>query len=132
MSDLFKKATKQDITYNTSKGVLTLNDLWKIPLESKSTTAITLDSILVSLDTELRKETTSTSFISKTSSSSSSKVQLAFDVAHEILKERLVDKKALEETLVESQRKARIKELIAEKKEDNLKNLSIEELEKLA
>ena len=131
MSDLFKKATKQNVVYPTTKGVLTLNDLWNIPLESKSPTAVTLDSILVSLDTELRKEKASTSFINKSSTSTASVKQLAFDVAHEILVERLEDKKANETRLAENQRKARIKELIVEKKEDNLKNLSLEELEKL-
>ena len=131
MSDLFKKATKQNVVYPTTKGVLTLNDLWNIPLESKSPTAVTLDSILVSLDTELRKEKASTSFINKSSTSTASVKQLAFDVAHEILVERLEDKKANETRLAENQRKDRIKELIVEKKEDNLKNLSLEELEKL-
>jgi len=124
--NIFKEAGKQKVRFNSTKGLLTIEDLWDIPLTSK--TSSSLDSIAVELHNKLK--TATTSFVSATLPENEITV-LALDVVKSIIETRLEEIKERETEVERKQVRKKIKRLIDNKKDDSLANKSLEELQSM-
>lgn len=118
MKDLFKIATKKKYRFNF-KGVIGVEDLWDLPLED-------LDKIYRSLKSEQRKHSED----SLLKSASKEDTMLADKVA--IIQAIAEDKQAAKEKAVaravSKEKNRRIMELVQEKQDAALKELSVDEL----
>lgn len=116
----FEKATRLRLRFETSRGNLNVEDLWRLPLAE-------LDKLAIALNKQL-KESSEESFI-KAKSKDNKLLELRFDIVKHIIetllsedeeKKKAADKRAKREQLIE---------LIAKKKNQELEGKSLEELE---
>lgn len=116
---LYKVASKMKLRFATSKGNLSVEDLWDLNL-------VTLDKIAVALDAEVSKGSRK-SFITETSTEDKV-LTLKLDILKDIIHTKLDEKKKREEAKDKLSKKNKLMELIAKKEESDLEKLSVDEL----
>lgn len=127
VSDLFLIASRQKFKFNSTKGLLSVEDLWDLPLQSQTGKA-SLDEIARELHNKL-KEDTEISFV--TPKSSDTTVQQKFDIVKFIIDTRIAEREAAVNERARADRRAKLMEVIERKENDNLNNMNIEDLKKL-
>jgi len=127
MTDIFKQATKLPLRFDSSKGLLTVEDLWKLPLTSN--TRPSLDGIAIAVNTELQAHEQQ-SFVTP-SNIGSKLLSLKLEVLKDIIATRQEDNAAIIAAGAKAANKSRIREIIATKKDGALHDMTIEELEAL-
>jgi hypothetical protein len=128
---IHKQAIKTKLRFQSSKGPLTTEDLYDLPMES-TTNRLGLKALAIDLQKQIA--TTSTSaldFLDSSVPAVDPLLQLRFDIVKDVIIERLAESKAksLAKSL-ESQR-TDFDELIKAKKQQELAGLSVAELEAL-
>lgn len=126
MENKFIQATRLKLRFSTAVGVLSVEDLWDLPLESKN--KVNLDSIAIALHREL-KDTKEESFISK--SRANPILEMKLDIVKYIIEVKLQEAEDKAKAKVKSEQRAKIADLIEEKQNESLKALSLEELKAL-
>lgn len=119
--EIFKKASKLKLRFTTTVGVLSVEQLWDLSVQQ-------LDKLAVSLE-QKKEESTAKSFIKKTSETNPL-AELRFLIVLEVLNTKVAEN---EKAVLRQQRKAekeKLLQLIQDKKEGAMNQLSIEELEK--
>ena len=121
--ELFEKATRRKIRFNTHVGSITTEDLWDLSLEQ-------LDAIAQDLHKEI-KDGETVSFIEAPKISEAYKeAKVKFEVVKRIIEVRLGDKERAEKTAATKAKKQNLLALIEKKQNDSLEGESIEELRK--
>lgn len=118
----YKLATKQKLRFTTTRGVLSTEQLWDLSLTE-------LDALAVSLEEDY-KESGKKSFLVKKSEKDKT-TKLRFDVVLDVLNTKAEESQAAAEAAENKAHNNKILELIADKKDESLKNKSVKELEKL-
>lgn len=118
---MFKQASKMKLRFATSKGNLSVEDLWDLSLP-------VLDKLAVSYDEELAKSPRK-SFITN-NAPSNTELELKFNIVKEIITDKLKEKADKETAKSKSAEKERLLELLAKKQSEKLESLSEEELMK--
>lgn len=119
--DIFKEATRQQLRFPSSKGELTLEQLWTVSIED-------LDKMAVSLDEE-HKASGKKSFLVKRSVKDKT-AKLKLDVVLDVLNTKAEEAEAAQIAKENKEHNAKILGIMQEKKDENLKGMSLKELEK--
>ena len=114
---MFKQASKMKLRFATSKGNLSVEDLWDLSLP-------VLDKLAVSYDEELAKSPRK-SFITN-DTPSNTELELKFNIVKEIITEK-ADRETAKNKAAE---KARLTELLAKKQSEKLESLSEDEIKR--
>ena len=126
-TDIFKQATKLKLRFSSVRGDLTIEDLWDLPLTSKSN--LSLDGVGKPIQKALR-ESDEDSLVDVPTTSKNELNSLRLAIIKEIIsvkqEENLIKQN---QTAIESQ-KALLKQALASKKVDEINSLSVEEIEK--
>lgn len=123
--NIFGKATKEKVRFQTQSGTVTVEDLWDLPLQSK-TNKVCLDDIAKQLHKEI-KDSEEVSFVSS-SSPKNSLLELKFDIVKHIIGVKVEENQKTREAIAQKQQREQILSILAEKESESLKNKSIEEL----
>lgn len=118
---MYKQAAKMKLRFATSRGNVTVEDLYDLNLAA-------LDKIAVALDDELSKSPKK-SFIQE-SNSETKIVELKFNIVKDVIQSKLAEKEAREQAKEKAAKKAQLVGILARKQAQNLENLSEEELQK--
>ena len=118
---MFEKANKCKLRFNTTKGQLTVEDLYDLSLQS-------LDAIAVNVNKQLKEEATE-SFLDTAKNADASNA-LRLEILKHIMREKQDDAILRKQRSVRAQELAQLKEILASKKSQELLSLSAEELEK--
>ncbi|WAI96162.1 hypothetical protein [Vibrio phage vB_VhaP_PG11] len=121
MTNIYKKASKQKLRFQTNKGTISVEALWDLPLTH-------LDAIAMELNKALEEKATG-SFLNP--AKVDEVLKLKFELVKDVLQTRVDNKLVAEKAAVTRAQNARIDELIAKKQDEKLASLSIEELEAL-
>lgn len=124
---MFEAATRLRFRFETPMGVLQVEDLWDLPLTSVK--GANLDDIARSLHRQLKNDD-NVSFV-KTESKSDPVIQAKFDLVKHIIDVRLVENAAARKKQDDAAQRQKILAIMADREDDNLKNLPVEELRKL-
>lgn len=116
----FEKATRLRLRFETSRGNLNVEDLWKLPLAE-------LDKLAISLNKQL-KEASEESFI-KAKSKNNVLLELRFDIVKHIIETLLSEDEERKKAADKKVKREQLLELIARKKNQELEGKSVEELE---
>ena len=127
---IFEQAIRSKLRFSTTKGLLTVEDLWDLPLVSMSGAQVNLDDLARVAYKEM-EESACRSFVQKASKISET-AKLKFDIIKHIIDVRLAERDAAIERSEKAVKKQRILELIATKEDESLAGKSLEELQKLA
>ena len=125
---MFEKASRLKLRFDTNKGMLSVEDLWDLPLMS-ATNKVNLDDIARSLHRQLKNDD-DVSFVNL-DRKSDKVVQLKFDVVKYIIEVRLAEADAAKITRENREKKDRLLQLIAERQDDDLKNMPLDDLKKM-
>lgn len=124
--NLFERASRQRLRVTTSKGLISVEDLWDLPLTSK-TGAVNLDDIAGELYDLLEKQP-KRSFVKPETSSADSSLTLAFDIVVYIIRVRLDENAQAATAKACRDQKQRLLEIIATKENEQLLGQSLDEL----
>ena len=125
--DIFKQATKLKLRFSSVRGDLTVEDLWDLPLTSKSN--LSLDGVGKPIQKALRdSDEDSLVDVSTTSKNELNSLRLALikEIISVKQEENLIKQN---QAAIESQ-KALLKQALASKKIEEINGLSVEEIEK--
>jgi len=129
MSNIFERASRLRIRFESAKGLLTVEDLWVLPLTSKGNKdkgKVNLDDIARGLHQEIQKAG-DVSFV-KPASDPDERLSVAFDVVKRVIEVLMAERDA---AVLEAQRQEKKKVLLAALADAENKELtsgSIEEL----
>ena len=125
---MFEKATRMKVRVRTDRGVLSVEDLWDLPLLGKNS----LDSVAKQINRQLKDEDIeNVSFIPGASakpSKEAAELQVAFECVKHIISVKFQEQEERRTAKERSDRKAHILELISEKQNKALSEKSEEEL----
>jgi|TARA_R110000851_G_C12795186_1_gene536794 hypothetical protein len=122
---MFDTVTRNKIRFNTNKGMVSVEDLWDMPLQAKNN--FDLDTVAKAIAADIRKNDED-SFIATATKSSVADV-LKLDVVKHIIAFKIAENAAKTKRVGDAARRAQLQTAIADKSEDALKNMSVAELE---
>ena len=117
--NLFEKASRVRVRFDSRKGQVTLEDLWSLPLSVVDEIAVATDKVVNATQTE--------SFISKVKTVSEMDV-LRLDLLKHIIAVRLVEAEEKQKARLVADRKAHLLSLLAEKEAEADQKLSREDI----
>lgn len=123
---MFEKASRKKYRFDSTKGELTVEQLWDLPLQSRN--GCDLDDIAKGLNAEL-KTSAEESFVEVVSSPRKTELEDKFEIVKHIIGVRLAENKARLEAAERKDEIARLQEILAGKKDEAVKALSPEEIE---
>lgn len=127
MDDIFIRASRLKLRFEGPGGYYTVEDLWDLHLTS-ATGKANLNSIAVDLHSQLAPATIS--FVDQAAATKAGeRLQLMFDVVKAVIDIRLAEAATKREDDARAARKQRIREILADKRDEGDKAKSIEELE---
>ncbi len=121
---MFEKASRMKLRFETSKGVLNAEDLWNLPLTGRG---VCLNGIAKAVNQKLKDDSEEDFVTQSTQPTSINKLRL--DILKRIIEIRLKEQETAKKSKETKERNQQILSLIAEKKTEKLKSLSVEELE---
>lgn len=120
---MYKKAIRKKLRFNSPKGVLNLEQVWSLKPSD-------LKTMIQELYQQINKDKHSElDFLEEETVDSDEK--LCFDILVDVYKTKQAETNASKEEQEKRAYNKRIDEIIAQKQEEHLHSLSIEELEKL-
>ena len=126
---MFEQATRNKVRFESSQGLLTVEDLWDIPLTSARGRA-NLDDIARGLYRKI-KETETESFVIK-APKADELTQLKFELVKHVIDVRLAENAAAEQLRLNREKKQQLLALIAQKENEQLQGHTLDELKAMA
>lgn len=123
---LFEQALRKKLRFPSKQGELTTEQLWELPLTSQNKTS--LNSIAIEVNTEL-KAMGEESFVQSSRNVFFDLATLKLDILKHIIAVRQLENSAAVEQSQRTVEALRLEELLAQKKDALLSELSIEELQ---
>lgn len=130
-NNIFEQASRAKLRFVTGVGSVSVEDLWDLPLTSKTGKA-NLDDIAKGLYKVLKNSDDEVSFVSRPAVSSTSALdQLRFDIVKHVISVRLAENEAASKSRANAEKRQQILSVLAERENDALKNASVEDLNKM-
>jgi hypothetical protein len=124
---MFEQASRLKLRFETSRGNISTEDLWDLPLTS--ITGFSLDDLAKSLNKAVNES--EESFVVKRSKTDEI-LALRFDIVKHVIEVKLAEAEASRKALENKAQKEKIMGIIADKEDDALKGKSIPALKKMA
>lgn len=126
MTNIFEQATRTGIRFATSRGLISTEQLWAVPLTSKD--GFDLDTVARAVNADL-KGVTEESFVAVRPSPAKALHELRLEVVKHIIAVKLAEKQAANDAAARKAEKDKLVGLLADKQDEALKNLTPEELQ---
>lgn len=120
-TNMFEIATRNKFRF-LFKGVISTEDLWDLSVES-------LDNVFKTLNSEMKK--TKEESLLSTKSKDDEVLELKIEIVKHIVAVKQEEKEARERKFLDRERNQKIMSIIAAKQDEQLHNMSVEELQKL-
>jgi hypothetical protein len=131
--NIFEQTSKKKIRFSSNRGDLTAEQLWDMPLQSKS--GFDLDTIAKEVNRGI-KESSEESFVTTKSSSATTTLELQLEVLKHIIAVKIEAAAVAAKRTENEARRAKLIEALENKQNSELNNMSSEdilkELEKLS
>ena len=122
----FMQATRTKLRFNSTRGLLSVEDLWDLPLTSTKNQP-NLDSIAVDLYTRMQTQPT-VSFVNSSPTTSPTD-ELALDIVKYIISVRMEENKLKLASAQAAQKKQQLLSIMERKQNEQLEVLSLAELQ---
>ena len=124
--NIFEQASRQQLTFDTAKGVIPTDFLWGIPLTSKG--GFSLDDIARKVSKEL-KEITEESFVEVRSNPKKAILELRLEIVKFVIASRIEYNAAQLAAESKAEQRKKLLQLLDKKKEAAMDDLSVEQVE---
>lgn len=125
--NIFEQATRQKIRFPSAKGEFTTEQLWELPLTSK--TGFDLDTVAREVNRDL-KETAEESFVSTRANPARAQLELKLELVKHVIAVKITEADAREKAASRAQERQRLQEILARKQDAELEGLSVEDIQK--
>jgi len=125
--NIFERASRKTLRFSSPKGYLATDDLWQLPLVSRSSTQVNLDDLAKAVSKEL-KEAEEESFVQESPNRKDSDNRLRLDILKHIIAYKLILAEKAENRAEKLAKAARLKEVLAKKQDESLSDLTEEEI----
>ena len=122
--NIFEYAIKNKVRYDTKVGLIKTEDLYTLPLTSEK--MVSLNSVAKGVNSEL-KASEEESFVT-VATKSNTLARIKLEIVKHIIAERLEETEIKKAAATDEVRKQLITAIIADKQNDSLKEMSLEEL----
>jgi len=129
MSDevnVFEVASRKKVRFDTPVGQLSVEDLWDLPLTSK-TGRINLDDMAREFHSRM-EATAATSFV-ETSTSTDEAAELGFALVKHVIDVKVAENAANRDAAAKAAERKKLLGILSNKKDEELEGLSVEEIE---
>lgn len=126
--DDFEKSSRGKYRYETSRGSVSTEDLWDLPMTG--ITGCCLDDLEKDLNSDMKNCVVESYVLKKSNMNETTERKLS--IVRHIIDTRLAEKDQKENEAVNAQEKEKILGVIAKKKDAGLEERSLEDLEKMA
>jgi hypothetical protein len=130
--DHFEFASRNALRFSTPQGVLTVEDLWNLPLQTTKANRASLDDIGMCLVTRIKEASGTTSLVDEKASGPAPADEVGLAIVKHIIGVKKAENAAAADKVKRAADKQRILELIGEKQDDELKGKTLDELKALA
>lgn len=128
--DIFERASRCVLRFQTTKGIITAEDLWQLPLTSVRG-AMNLDDIARFYHRALKSDD-NVSFVDRPATTPADDTnQLRFDIVKHVINTRQEENKTARAVMENQEKKKRLLEIIATKQDKELEGKSLDELKAL-
>lgn len=125
---MFEKASRLKLRLAVPVGVISVEDLWDLPLTSAK--KVNLDDIAKHLNRTLKDATEEVSFVTSSSGNSiNDEVRLSFEIVKYVISVKVAERDAVELAAQRREKKQQIMALISHKENEQLAGKSLEELQ---
>jgi hypothetical protein len=128
MGMMFEKASREKYRIESPQGVLSIEDLWDLPLISPHPARANLDDIAKRLHRQIRRVGEEESFV-ETRETTDDTVVTMFEIVKHVIKVRLAEMETRKQKRVALEKKQQILSLISKKQGEALEAKSLEELQ---
>ena len=125
---IFEKAARTKLRFDTPKGLVTVEDLFSLPLKTTTNSGMSLNDLAVKAN-QVIKASGDEDFVEGSSGSPNPADKLRFDILLRVIEIKVAENKAKQESAAKAERKQKILEIINEKQDAGLKDLSLEQLQ---
>ena len=125
MSNIFEAATRKALRFATERGPVTVEQLWQMPLQAKN--LFDLDSVAKDCNAKV-KSFAEESFVTPTNTPAKAEAELALEVVKHIIQTKMTE--AAAEAAQKRETRQKILGIMAEKQDEALKSMSMEDLKK--
>lgn len=125
--NIFEQASRNALRFPTSKGDLTTEQLWQLPLTSNS--GFDLDTIAKRLNAAL-KATAEESFVQTVENPANERLTLSLDLVKHVIAVKIAENAARRDAAAIAAKRAELKEILAEKLSEQTRSLSVEDITK--
>lgn len=128
MSDvnIYKQALLQGLRFPSIKGLLTIEDLFQLPLTSRN--GFDLDTVAKAVNHELKEEAEG-SFVETKTNPRKQYLELALEIVKDVISTKLDQAKAATKRKANASEKARLTEILHGKKDEALQQLTPEQIQ---
>ena len=126
--NIFEAATRCKLRFASNKGLLTVEQLWELPLTNGIES---LDNIAKNLYRELKDNEIESFVVKKSTNVAITQLQLRFDIVKYIIDCRIKKISNDEKFKIQTEKKHKIMEIINQKQDKELLETSIEDLQKM-
>jgi len=128
MSDnIFEYATRNNLRFASTRGELSTETLWGVPLRSGD--GFNLDAIARAASKAL-KDATEESFVSTTRTPAHTRLEMTLEVVKRVIEVKLTDEAAAKKRADNKVEKEKLLKILAEKQDGKLSDLSEKELQR--
>lgn len=120
-TNMFEIATRNKFRF-PFKGMISVEDLWDLSIEN-------LDAVFKHLNSEMKK--TKEESLLSTKSKDDEVLEMKIEIVKYIVKAKQKEKEEREKMFLNKERNQKIMSIIAAKQDEELQNMSVEELQKL-
>lgn len=127
--NIFKQAVKQGLRFSSSKGQLSVEDLYSLPLTTTRSNQVSLDDVARTIARSIKEQETE-SFVQDVTPLST-ELNLKLDIVKEVIEDKKQERKSKADAVANQKKREKIKEILANKQDDALLNKTPEELEEM-
>lgn len=130
-SAMFEQASRLKLRFATTRGEVTVEDLWDLPLTS-TVARPSLDAIALALHVEIRNTLEVASFVAQpVPNAAGDTLRLKFEIVKHVIAVRIKERDELRAAADRKEKKQRLLELIARKEDEALGSKSVDELRQM-
>lgn len=124
--NIFEYATRNKLRFQSSQGLLTVEQLWELPLTTRSNNKTSLDLVARAIYNQV-KEQGEISFVDPKSTADKS-LEISLEIVKYIISVRQSEAQAAEQATIKSQKAAKLRDAIARAEDKSLESKSLDEL----